>query len=83
MGRAFWYVYMLRSQAEPERYYVGMTRHLHQRLNRHNAGHIAHTAKFGPWRIETAVAFRSKTKAIAFEKYLKSHSGRAFAKKHF
>ena len=34
-------------------------------------------------QIETAIAFRSKEKASAFEKYLKSHSGRAFAKKHF
>jgi hypothetical protein len=27
--------------------------------------------------------FTEKENAIAFEKYLKSHSGRAFAKKHF
>ncbi|MGB2938555.1 MAG: GIY-YIG nuclease family protein, partial [Phycisphaerae bacterium] len=43
----------------------------------------SHTSKFRPWQIETAVAFRSKGKAVAFEQYLKSHSGRAFAKKHF
>jgi hypothetical protein len=36
-----------------------------------------------PWQIETAIAFRSREKAAAFEKYLKSHSGRAFASKHF
>jgi hypothetical protein len=29
------------------------------------------------------VTFREKAKAIAFEKYLKSGSGRVFAKKHF
>jgi hypothetical protein len=44
---------------------------------------VPHTSKFRPWQIETAVAFRSKDKAVAFEQYLKSHSGRAFAKKHF
>jgi len=48
-----------------------------------NAGQAPHTLKFLPWRIETAVAFRGKTKAATFEKYLKSQSGRAFAKKHF
>jgi len=33
--------------------------------------------------VETSIMFRSKEKAIAFERYLKSHSGRAFATKHF
>jgi putative endonuclease len=79
----FWYVYVLRSQAEPARHYVGMTEDLQARLNRHNSGHVPHTSKFRPWQIETAFAFRSKDKAVAFEQYLKSHSGRAFAKKHF
>ncbi len=83
MGEAFWYVYMLESIRSPERFYVGMTEDLSVRLEQHNAGHVRHTSKFGPWQIETAVAFRSKDKAVAFEKYLKSHSGRAFAKKHF
>jgi hypothetical protein len=30
-----------------------------------------------------AVAFVDQQKAVAFERYLKSHSGRAFAQKHF
>lgn len=60
-----------------------MTEDLAERLKAHNAHKTTHTSKFAPWRIETAVAFRDKFKAIAFEKYLKSQSGRAFAKKHF
>lgn len=83
MGDVFWYVYMLQSIRCPERFYVGMTQDLLARLEQHNAGQVRHTSKFGPWQIEAAVAFRSKDKAVAFEKYLKSHSGRAFAKKHF
>jgi putative endonuclease len=83
MNNGFWYVYTLQSLAEPERYYVGLTENLQARLDRHNSGHVPHTSKFRPWRIETAVAFRSKDKAVAFERYLKSHSGRASAKKHF
>ncbi|HUS47714.1 MAG TPA: GIY-YIG nuclease family protein [Phycisphaerae bacterium] len=83
MEGVFWYVYMLRSQADSDRYYVGLAKDLHERLRRHNARQVLHTAKHVPWQIETAVAFRSKTKAVAFEKYLKTHSGRAFAKKHF
>ena len=83
MGEAFWYVYMLQSLADGERYYVGLTQNLHIRLDQHNAGVVPHTSKFRPWRIETAVAFRSKEKAVAFEHYLKSHSGRAFSTRHF
>jgi predicted GIY-YIG superfamily endonuclease len=62
---------------------VGLTEHLEERLKKHNAGQCKHTSTFRPWQIETAIAFRSKEKAITFEKYLKSHSGRAFARKHF
>jgi predicted GIY-YIG superfamily endonuclease len=58
-------------------------RHLDERLRAHNAGQVPHTARFRPWRIETTIAFRNRQKARAFEAYLKSHSGRAFASKHF
>jgi putative endonuclease len=60
-----------------------MTGDIEKRLKIHNTGRCKHTLKYKPWQIETAIAFRSKEKAFAFEKYLKSHSGRAFAKKHF
>ena len=83
MEPKFWYVYLLESLVEPLRHYVGMTEDLRARLHWHNLGQVPHTSKFRPWRIETAVVFRSRDKAAAFEKYLKSHSGRAFAKKHF
>ena len=83
MDGKFWHVYMLQSIDRPEHYYVGVTKDLENRLKVHNSGKCSHTSKFHPWQIETAVAFRSKEKAIYFETYLKSHSGRAFAKRHF
>jgi putative endonuclease len=54
---------------------------LKQRLGQHNAGGVSHTSKFRPWQIKTAVAFADRQRAAAFEKYLKTASGRAFAKK--
>jgi putative endonuclease len=48
---------------------------------KHNAGDVAHTAKYKPWRLKTYTAFSDERRAMAFEKYLKSPSGRAFAKK--
>jgi hypothetical protein len=56
---------------------------LKSRLKQHNAGAVFHTAKFKPWRIKNYIAFDDQPKAHAFERYLKSGSGRAFAKKHF
>ena len=75
------YVYVLESTAFPGHYYVGLTDDLANRLTVHNAGAVPHTAKFKPWRIKTGVAFRDRGRAADFERYLKSPSGRAFAKK--
>ena len=81
--RKFTYVYILRSDLDSNRYYTGCTSDLANRLKKHNKGDVSHTAKYRPWSIQTAICFRSIEKARAFEKYLKSGSGRAFAKKHF
>jgi putative endonuclease len=77
----FCYVYILESLHIEGGYYVGLTDDLHARLSKHNAGEVPHTAKKRPWRVKTAVSFRNREKAAAFERYLKSPSGRAFAKK--
>ena len=79
----FYYVYMLTDAATGTHFHTGVTEDLHARLDKHNSGEVPHTSKFKPWRIETAVAFSSKEKAYAFEAYLKTHCGRAFAKRHF
>jgi predicted GIY-YIG superfamily endonuclease len=76
-----WYVYIIRSVAFPAQEYTGMTADLKQRMADHNAGKSRHTAKFCPWELLFYSAFPNKFTALDFEKYLKSHSGRAFAKK--
>jgi putative endonuclease len=75
------YVYLLESVNFPGRIYVGHTNDLRARLAAHNAGQSPHTAKFKPWRLVTYLAFSDEAKAIAFERYLKTASGRAFANK--
>jgi putative endonuclease len=76
-----YYVYLLESLSDPAQNYAGLTDDLRKRLRTHNAGGSPHTAKFKPWRLVTYIAFSDRKKAAAFERYLKSHSGRAFAKK--
>ena len=77
----FFYVYILQSEIAPQTFYVGFAEDLRARLKTHNSGQVPHTAKFRPWRIKTAVAFTDRQRAIEFEAYLKSASGRAFATK--
>jgi putative endonuclease len=73
------YVYILQS-LNGDHFYVGVTNDLDARLAKHNSGAVTHTAKFRPWRFKTYIAFSDDARAIDFEKYLKSGSGRAFAK---
>jgi putative endonuclease len=54
---------------------------LKRRLADHNSGRSHHTARFMPWRLKTYLAFSDHKKAAAFERYIKSGSGHAFANK--
>ena len=75
------YVYLLESIAAPDQTYTGLTDDLRNRLQEHNAGEAVHTRKHMPWRLVTYLAFADDGKAVAFERYLKTASGRAFANK--
>ncbi|MFZ1730128.1 MAG: GIY-YIG nuclease family protein [Bacteroidota bacterium] len=77
------FVYILRSLAYPSRHYVGRTSDPLRRLDEHNSGKGKHTAKFKPWELSAYIAFPDLNRALAFERYLKTGSGRAFARKHF
>ena len=77
----FYYVYILQSDSDSEHFYTGFTEDLDSRLKAHNSGHSPHTSKYKPWHIKTSIAFTDRKKALDFESYLKSASGRAFAKK--
>ena len=80
---AMYYVYLLRSECHPNQQYIGLTRKLKERILEHNSSRSSHTSKFCPWLLVTYCAFAHEKTAIAFERYLKSGSGRAFAKRHF
>lgn len=78
-----YYVYILKSQNDPDKNYIGQTDDVAQRLYVHNTGGSSHTAKYKPWKLIASISFETKEKAIEFEQYLKSGSGRAFIKKRF
>ena len=74
------YVYILQSLTDTQHFYTGITDDLKTRLFTHNSGEVTHTAKYRPWRIKTYLTFAYGDRTFAFEKYLKSGSGRVFAK---
>lgn len=76
-----YYVYLIETLSAARERYVGITMTVEQRLREHNAGRSSHTSKFKPWKLITYVALTDRGKAEAFERYLKSGSGHAFARK--
>jgi putative endonuclease len=76
------YVYLIQSISYSNKRYVGITTDLNKRLKEYNAGKSPHTAKFKPWKVVVAIRFADNRRADAFEKYLKSGSGHAFAQRH-
>ncbi len=76
------YVYILKSQKDPNRFYTGITVNLKKRLEEHNQfSNEGYTKRYSPWYVETYIGFENETLSKEFEVYLKSHSGRAFLKK--
>jgi putative endonuclease len=76
-------VYVIRSRILPVHYYVGLASDVAERLAVHNSGGSIHTTRNRPWDLVVAVEFTNRESASKFERYLKSGSGRAFAKRHF
>ena len=78
-----YFVYILKSQKDSTRYYIGLTNNLDKRLKEHNSKDSYYSRRFAPWSLEIYIAFKSQCLAVSFEKYLKAGSGQAFLKKHF
>jgi putative endonuclease len=75
-----YYVYILDcADGKP---YTGCTDNLKARIERHIKGYVPATKERRPIKLGAYFAFQDKYIAFSFEKYLKSGSGRAFAKKH-
>ena len=76
-------VYIICSDRDPNRRYVGLTNDMRVRLEWHNHGPSGYTLAHRPWSILVSLEFPTESAAMRFEKYLKSGSGRAFSKRHF
>lgn len=75
------YVYLIESVREPLHHYIGITSDLKIRLRDHNSGRSPHTAKRRPSNLVAYFAFADEKTAFAFERCLKTGSGKAFLHK--
>jgi putative endonuclease len=76
------YVYILESISTPEHFYIGYTRDLRGRVQKHQADVSSHAAKYRPGKLKAYLLSKPRKIAGRFERYLKSGSGRAFSKSH-
>ena len=82
MNKKKYSVYILYSQ-EINQTYVGFTTDLKKRLAMHKEFPTRTTARAKDYRLVWYASFENKALAEDFERYLKSHSGRAFMNKRF
>jgi predicted GIY-YIG superfamily endonuclease len=61
-------VYILKNDAQPPPYYVGLTADLRTRITAHNEGRCQHTAAGRPWHVDVFVKFFDAARALAFER---------------
>lgn len=76
------FVYILRNDDNPPRFYTGLTSDPAHRLSVHNQQNGHHTSGGGPWHLDVLIEFADEDRAVRLERYLKSGSGCAFASRH-
>ena len=74
-----WYVYFL--QHDNGDIYVGSTNDLKRRITSHERGQVQSTKAHLPVSLQSYVAVPTEANSRDLEKYFKSGSGKAFAKK--
>ncbi|NQW36857.1 MAG: GIY-YIG nuclease family protein [Flavobacteriales bacterium] len=74
-----YFVYIIYSE-KFERFYVGLSANVRQRLKTHNAGRVKSTKAFIKWSLINVEEFETRIEARIREKYLKSAAGRKWRK---
>jgi putative endonuclease len=72
-----YYTYIIYSK-KVDRYYVGYTSDLEERLQRHHDNKISYTGKRGPWTLVWYQPFESATQAYACERTIKKKKSRKY-----
>ena len=65
------YVYVLYSETF-DRYYIGSTQSVSERISRHNAGVETYTKKYIPWELKISLEKMTRSEAYQLELKLKN-----------
>lgn len=76
-----WQVYFL--ELSNGDIYIGSTNDLRRRVESHERGQVISTSQHRPVMLRSYIAVRDEAAARSLERYFKSGSGKAFAKKRF
>jgi putative endonuclease len=71
------FVYILFSKSI-QKYYVGSTHDLNDRIKRHNAGESNYTRKGAPWDLIHVIEMSTRAEAMQFEKRIKKRGIKRF-----
>ena len=70
-----YYCYILYSKTA-DRFYIGHTNNLDERLKKHNTNHKGFTGKYNDWKIVYTEQYNTKEAAYARERQLKNWKNR-------
>ncbi len=70
-------IYILKSKPT-EKYYIGYTSNVLERLNRHNSNREKATKNKGPWELVYTESYATRSEALKREKYIKSQKSKKF-----
>lgn len=73
-------LYIIQSQKN-NKFYIGQTKNIDDRLKRHNNGESLSTKPGIPWKIIHLEKFKTRSEAIKREKYLKSLKNKDYLQK--
>ena len=74
-----YFIYIIYSK-KYDKYYVGLSADVKQRLITHNSRKVTSTKSFAPWELINIEEFKTRIEARKREKYLKSAAGRRWRK---
>ena len=71
------YTYIIFSE-RINKYYVGSTQDVEERLRRHNLDHSKSTKGKGPWELVKTIQFETRSEAVKLEKKIKKRGIKRF-----
>ena len=71
------FTYIIQSE-KSNRFYIGHTNNIDERLKRHNAGSVVATRNKGPWTLVYSKSFLSKLEASQWELVIKKKKSRTY-----